>query len=185
MVKFLTIMFFCFCIACNAQMDNFWWNQTSTNQKFEEIYKYVLCDVKDGVLKKEVKEFIRTYLAKNEEEIAIDISYISEGKYRITYRSNYYSNFINNIPSIQQIAELDGRIIFIRNQDKKDSFFNLKKEILFGLLRDRFKLETKIRNINYKQTGNESVVFVSDHEVPSWLILIKDDKLISKNVIID
>lgn len=186
-------LFFLFYNSSIAQeQKDLWWLQTSENKKYEKSYKYVFCDISDGILKEQIIEFIKKYIIstnKKEEEIAIEFSSIfskkiDEKKYKITYISDYYDFTYFNL-NINQIAEIKGKIIFIR--DKELSDFKIKKEILYGLIRDRNKVQTKLLNEQYKSLKEEGggipcLLSNTEHEIPSYILTIKNNKLIKKEI---
>ncbi|QTD36400.1 hypothetical protein JL193_09530 [Polaribacter batillariae] len=182
---FLFLLFYNSSIA--QEQKDLWWLQTSENKKYEKIYKYAFCDVSDGVLKEQIIEFIKKYLIntnKKKEEVAIELSSIfteknDEKKYRITYISNYY-NFIPYF-KINQIAKVSGKIIFI--QDKNLNDFRIKKEVLFGLLRKRHPKITRRNNISYSKDSTFTENWTTEHEIPNYILTIKNNKLIKKEIV--
>jgi hypothetical protein len=146
----------------------------------------MFCDVSDGVLKEQIIEFIKKYIIntnKKEEEIAIELSSIfsekiDEKKYRITYISDYY-NFIPYF-KVNQIAKVSGKIIFI--QDKNLNDFRINKEVLFGLLRKRYPKITRRNNISYSKDSTFTENWTTEHEIPNYILRIKNNKLIKKEI---
>ncbi|QTE23345.1 hypothetical protein [Polaribacter cellanae] len=188
MVKKVVILFL-FLLFYNssiAQQKDLWWLQTSENKKYEKSYKYVFCDVSDGILKEQIIEFIKKYIIntnKKKEEIAIEFSSIfsekkDEKKYRITYISDYY-NFIPYF-KVNQIAKVSGKIIFIRDKNLND--FRIKKEVLFGLLRKRHPKITRRNNISYSKDSTFTENWTTEHEIPNYILTIKNNKLIKKEI---
>ena len=177
------------CFAQNEQ--NLWWIQTSDNKIYEESYRYVLSEFSDGLLKDQVKEFIKTHISKtvrDKEEVGIKITNLFTGVdgeeiFNITYITNYFDEISFN-PDIQQISEIEGRIILIKEKGLKD--FKVKKEMLFGMLRSKFEdeanyLRNEAENLK-KEGGGVPILFVSDHHVPNWKIKIKNGKVVEKIV---
>jgi hypothetical protein len=183
-ILFLFLLFYNSSIA--QEQKDLWWLQTSENKKYEESYKYMFCDVSDGVLKEQIIEFIKKYIIntnKKEEEIAIELSSIfsekiDEKKYRITYISDYY-NFIPYF-KVNQIAKVSGKIIFI--QDKNLNDFRINKEVLFGLLRKRYPKITRRNNISYSKDSTFTENWTTEHEIPNYILRIKNNKLIKKEI---
>jgi len=70
-------------------------------------------------------------------------------------------------------------------------YIRIRKEILYGLLRDKFPNETNFLNVSYaeykknKSKGYPGLMESSEHQIPYWHITIKDGKLISKKIEID
>lgn len=176
--------------SCFAQKEeNLWWTQTSANKIYEETYKQALSEFNDGVLKEQIKVFIKTHISKtirDKEHTGIKITSLysrtnGERGYKITYISHYF-NELSSKPNVQQIAEIEGKIIFIETKGLED--FNIKKELLFGMLRDKFKEEANYLRSEYeslkKDGGGVPVLFVSDHHIPNWIIKIRNGKVIDK-----
>lgn len=71
---------------------------------YEDSYIYAISKIEDGILKKEIQKFIKSYIPytdKNKEEIAIEVNIllsnkIDEKKYVITYSTKYFNNFSLN-----------------------------------------------------------------------------------------
>ena len=186
---FLLILFFKSGIA--QEEKDLWWFQTSENKKYEMSYQNAFCDISEGILKEQITEYISKYVTspyKKKKEIAIIVSSLfsekhDEKKYRIRYMSNYHS-FITYY-SVNQIAEINGKVIFIQNNNAND--FRIKKDIIFGLIRDRNKAETKLLNEQFenlkKEGGGIPLLFPNlEHEIPNYVITIKNNQLIDKKL---
>lgn len=195
MVKNIKILFVLFCFISFAQkQQNLWWQQTTANLKYETAYKNVLCEISDGILKDQIIEFVKTHIShtnKSKEEIAIEVTSLfsknkNEKVYRITYVSNYY-NELSYKPNIQQIAKLNSKIILIKDRNLED--FKINENILFGMLRDRYKLKARYMRKEYEKLKNNGggipVLIVSDHQVPIWNLNIKDGRVTEKNITYD
>lgn len=187
--NFFLLLLVIFFSSCKAQdQKELWWFQNSHNLKYEESYKYLYSDIENGVLKQQIIEFIQKYIIanskKNKDEIAIEVSSVfskekKEKIYNITYISNYY-NFLPYKMNINQIAELKGRVIFIIDENLKD--FKIKRNIIFGLLRDRHPKITKVNNLSYYKDGTFTENWIVEHKVPNWKIVIRNKKIISKEI---
>ena len=183
-IVFLLILFFKSGIA--QEEKDLWWFQTSENKKYEMSYQNAFCDISEGILKELITEYISKYVTspyKKKKEIAIIVSSLfsekhDEKKYRIRYMSNYHS-FITYY-SVNQIAEINGKVIFIQNNNAND--FRIKKDILFGLLRDTFPDITKKNNFSYSKDGTFTTNFILEHEIPNYVLTIKNNKLIDKKL---
>lgn len=192
-ILFIFYFFNCFC----QQKKDLWWLKTSSNKKYETNYKYAFSNIKEGVLKQEIKKFIKTHIIdtdRDREKIAIELNIHpveQKGKqiYSITYRSNYYSILNTNTSiCINQISLIKEKIVFIKNYNLKD--ISINKEILYGLLRDRFKEDVKALNLRYgKEFQDEEIIpaLISplEHQIPKWLITIKDGELVRKEEIFE
>lgn len=188
------IMILLFVILCNKGLSQeeqeLWWVQNSSNEKYEKNYKYAFSKIQRGVLKEQILSFIKNHiLHKKKSFIAVEVSSIfSEKKdeklYNITYISDYY-NFVPYL-NINQITEVQGIIVFIIDEDLED--FRIDEKVLFGLLRDVYKKEVKLLNKQYKKLKKEEeggVPFLfpnTEHQIPNYILTIKDNKLIDKKV---
>ena len=180
------------CFGQNEQ--GLWWIQTSDNKIYEKSYRNFFSEFSDGLLKEQVKEFIKTHISKtirDKEEIAIKITHLltssdDEKTYNITYITGYYDE-LSFKPDIQQIAEIEGKIILIKEKCSGD--FKIKKEVLFGMLRSKFKDEANYLRNEYenlkKEGGGVPILFVSDHHVPNWNIKIRNGKVVDKVITYD
>ena len=186
---FLLILFFKSGIA--QEEKDLWWFQTSENKKYEKSYQNAFCDISEGILKEQIIEYISKYVTspyRKKEEIAIIVSSLfsekhDEKKFSITYMSDYYSFIVHDV--VNQIAEINGKVIFIQNNNAND--FRIKKDILFGLIRDRNKAETKLLNEQFenlkKEGGGIPLLFPNlEHEIPNYVITIKNNQLIDKKL---
>jgi len=186
--KILILLFILFYNnSISQEQKELWWMQTPLNKKYEKNYKFVFSEIEDGVLKEQIIEFIKTYIYKSEEEIAIEISSVFSKKrneyiYRITYMTHYY-NFIPYELNINQIAEVQGKIIFIKNHNLND--FKINKKVLFGLLRDRYPKVLTKNNISYSKDGTYLETWTTDHHVPNYILTIKNNELIDKKISFD
>jgi hypothetical protein len=175
-----------FGFAQNEQ--DLWWFQTSDNKIYEKSYRNFFSEFSDGLLKEQVKEFIKTHISKtirDKEEIAIKITHLlTSSDDEKTYNITGYYNELSFKPDIQQIAEIEGKIILINEKCSGD--FKIKKEVLFGMLRSKFKDEANyLRNEyeNLKQEGGGvPILFASNHHVPNWNIKIRNGKVIDKMI---
>jgi len=202
MVKKLVILFLFLLFYNNSiaqEQKDLWWVQTPLNKKYEDNYKYLFSEIKDCILKDQVIEFIKNYITNTDnknEEVAIEISSLYSKKsnekiYRITYILDYYDFIPFNYSvyqinyNVNRIAEIKGRIIFIHDEHLND--FRIKKEILFGLFRDRYKKEKKLLNEQYKnlkKNGGGIPVLIprTYHHVPNYILIIRNNKLIDKKI---
>ena len=183
-IVFLLILFFKSGIA--QEEKDLWWFQTSENKKYETSYQNAFCDISEGILKEQIIEYINKYVTspyKKKKEIAIIVSSLfsekhDEKKFSITYMSDYYSFIVHDV--VNQIAEINGKVIFIQNNNAND--FRIKKDILYGLLRDMFPDITKKNNFSYSKDGTFTSNFILEHEIPNYVLTIKNNKLIDKKL---
>jgi hypothetical protein len=103
-----------------------------------------------------------------------------ENYYRISYLPPNYFNFFNSKSSIQQLGLVENRIIFIKIHQLEE--IKLKKEVLYGLLRDRFSDICEKNNKTYKVDNSIDVVLITEHQIPHWYIKIKNGKLLHKEI---
>lgn len=196
MVKKISLIVVIFIsLKCFSQKPgNYWWFKTTENMKYEKNYKNTFSDIKEGILKYQIERFIDAYITntnKQNEEVAIIVSLLNtsnanETAFRITYMSDYYGLTDENA-NIQQISEVKQKIVFVINEFTGD--IRIQKEVIFGLLRSKFKeiatrLNEEYQNLK-KDGGGIPLLFVSEHQVPSWVIIIKDNELHSKEIFID
>ena len=163
--------------------------------KYEKNYKNTFTDIKEGTLKYQIERFIGahiTFTNKQNEEIAIIVSLLSssnanETAFRITYMSDYYGLTDENA-NIQQISEVKQKIVFVTNEFTDE--IRIQKEVIFGLLRRKFKEIAKglneeyIENLKLNDVIFPTVINRLEHQISSWYITIKDNKLINKELIV-
>jgi hypothetical protein len=166
---------------------DYWWYRTKENKIFETNYRFAISDISDSTLKKEIRSYIKSNIdktIKEKEEIAIMVNLLSidkgENYYRISYLPPNYFNFFNSKSSIQQLGLVENRIIFIKIHQLEE--IKLKKEVLYGLLRDRFSDICEKNNKTYKVDNSIDVVLITEHQIPHWYIKIKNGKLLHKEI---
>lgn len=181
---FLVVTYSCF----SQEQHNLWWLQTSTNKKYEENYRCVLSEIKDGELRIQIESFIKTYLTytnKKNEEIAVVVTSLHSKKkgekiYEVTYISDYYG-VISTHMDIKQIAFVGDRFVFFRASNSDKIEVNIK--LIHGLLRDRYPVETSNLNEQYKEEGDDIIPVIVgrlEHNVPCWSIKINNGEVIDK-----
>lgn len=192
MVKKIILIFLFLYISGHSfaqKKRDFWWLRSCSNKKYEKSYKYLVSNIEKSVLKHEIEKFIKLYIAssrKDEEEIAIEVivlpqKKIAENRYNITYIPNYYNIVGTPTNNYQQITMVKDKIVFVKNHNLKD--IRIKKEILYGLLRDRYPKICKKNNTSY--TENNGLItesWILEHQIANWVITIKEGELIDKKI---
>ncbi len=189
----LILIFFSFYLA-NSQDNDLWFYKTPENTIYEKCYESIFSNLNDGVLKEEIKKYIKFYIDnsdKKNQEVAIIVGLISISsdtrKYSISYSSDYYSDVVMmNKTHFQSVTKINDRIVFLESRFNND--FVINKHFLYGLLRARFPKVTQELNEQYQEVnknGGVPVIFATEHQIPYWYIAIKDSKLVSKEIVMD
>lgn len=191
---FLYLIFISSCYSQKGQ--DLWWLRTPENKVYEESYKYIFSEIKDGFLKDQIQDFIDLYIKSKKrgiENIAVLVTEIknhnkNERTFEITLQAEYFHSISRN-SEVQHLFVIDDTVVIIRTFNFPHFFIN--KRSLFGFLRHKFSRETERLNLEYREylKKNENAIPVliesNVHLVPTLRIILNEDIIISRELIID